>query len=213
MITHYDVQNLLSGIGTGSAGDLIQAAAAECRRSPQAGGETAYKEQQKEQEEPGLIAWIDKHQYWIEHPNEQRYLTRGAEQLVYLDDDPSFVIKLNDAVFYASWFDYFSSLLLHNLFFPGTAYQLLGFCRIDSVLYAVVRQPFVIADSITKLDEVHDFMVRNGFRHIRNHDYRHDELGLILEDLHDENVLTSHGVLFFVDTVFYLLPGVYDIPD
>jgi len=58
---------------------------------------------------------------------------------------------------------------------------------------------------------VHEFMLGNGFRHTRNHDYRHDELGLILEDLHDENVLTSEGVLFFVDTVFYLLPGVYSI--
>ncbi len=28
--------------------------------------------------------------------------------------------------------------------------------------------------------------------------------GLIIEDLHDENVLTSNGILYFIDTVFYL---------
>lgn len=29
-------------------------------------------------------------------------------------------------------------------------------------------------------------------------------LSLILEDLHDENVLTRNGVLYFIDTVFFL---------
>jgi len=30
------------------------------------------------------------------------------------------------------------------------------------------------------------------------------KLGVILEDLHDENVLTQNGMLYFIDTVFYL---------
>jgi len=30
-------------------------------------------------------------------------------------------------------------------------------------------------------------------------------LGLIIEDLHDENVLTQNGVLYFIDTVFYII--------
>ena len=29
-------------------------------------------------------------------------------------------------------------------------------------------------------------------------------LGLILEDIHDENVLVNNDVLFFIDTVFYI---------
>jgi hypothetical protein len=40
-------------------------------------------------------------------------------------------------------------------------------------------------------------------------DYFHPELGIILEDLHDENVLTEGGVLQFIDTVFYLTPLFY----
>jgi hypothetical protein len=35
-------------------------------------------------------------------------------------------------------------------------------------------------------------------------DYYNEELGLILEDLHDENVLTQNGMLYFIDTVFYI---------
>ncbi len=35
-------------------------------------------------------------------------------------------------------------------------------------------------------------------------------IGIILEDLHDENVLTSDGVLQFIDTVFYLTSSFYE---
>ena len=47
-------------------------------------------------------------------------------------------------------------------------------------------------------------MEMNGFECIRNNDYRNPQLGIILEDLHDENVLTRDGSLFFIDTVFYI---------
>ena len=33
----------------------------------------------------------------------------------------------------------------------------------------------------------------------------HKELGLILEDMHDENVLVNADTLFFIDTVFYTI--------
>lgn len=35
-------------------------------------------------------------------------------------------------------------------------------------------------------------MNSNGFVQIRNNDYLNKELGIILEDLHDENVLTKN---------------------
>lgn len=47
-------------------------------------------------------------------------------------------------------------------------------------------------------------MLNNGFKLIRNNDYINEDLGIILEDLHDENVLTSNGILAFIDTVFYI---------
>ena len=39
---------------------------------------------------------------------------------------------------------------------------------------------------------------------MRRYDYYNPELGLMLEDIHDENVLTNASVLFFIDTVFYI---------
>lgn len=38
----------------------------------------------------------------------------------------------------------------------------------------------------------------------RNQDYENHALGIILEDLHEANVLTNEGTLFFIDTIFYL---------
>jgi len=47
-------------------------------------------------------------------------------------------------------------------------------------------------------------MTNNGFINKKNSDYYSKELAIIVEDLHDENVLTNKSVLFFIDTVFYL---------
>ena len=49
------------------------------------------------------------------------------------------------------------------------------------------------------------FLKNNGFQNTKNHDYYNAALGLILEDLHDENVLTQNGMLYFIDTVFYIV--------
>ena len=74
----------------------------------------------------------------------------------------------------------------------------------DKNLYPVVEQPFVKATDKTDLDKVRTFLENNGFTNIRNNDYQNDYLGIILEDLHDENVLTQDGVHYFIDTVFYI---------
>ena len=60
---------------------------------------------------------------------------------------------------------------------------------------------------MTNLEEVKDFMSANGFENKRRNDYENVNLGLILEDLHDENVLTADGMLHFIDTVFFIKPN------
>jgi hypothetical protein len=71
-------------------------------------------------------------------------------------------------------------------------------------LFAVVQQNYVSITSSTDLDKVKEFLAVNGFNNNRNNDYINEELGIILEDLHDENVLTQNEILYFIDTVFYL---------
>ena len=93
---------------------------------------------------------------------------------------------------------------MHNYFFPDTAYRLLGFTNENNILYAVVEQNFVTVTSTTNLALVKEFLRSNGFINNRNNDYINIELGIIIEDLHDENVLTKNEVLYFIDTVFYI---------
>ena len=129
-------------------------------------------------------------------------MSEGAEQRVFLKDSDH-VLKLNDAIYYSFWKDYFYNLLFHNFFFQDTAYELVGFIKEINVLYAVVKQSFVTISEATDLSKVKAFLGANGFINNRNNDYFNPDLGIILEDLHDENVLTQNDILYFIDTVFY----------
>jgi hypothetical protein len=160
----------------------------------------------KEKQVTALVQWAKDKGCWMEEPPEkQQYLTRGGESLVFQDTDNRHVIKLNDAVYYATWLEYFDSLAIHNILFPDTAYTLSGFTWYNKVLHAVLRQPFIATESTAALADIRIYLEHNGFVHTRRNDYRHEKLGLILEDMHDENVLAAQNLLFFIDTVFYII--------
>ncbi len=205
----HELQSIISGKSQIRNGAVIQATACYLkgsqRSSELAKGEKLYKKQ----EAKALKDYISKNNLLFPGVEIENYVSEGSEQKVYLKDGRT-VIKLNDAIFYESWEDYLNCLLLHNFFFPDTAYELLGFYIDDHEnIFAVVQQPFVRANEKTDLLEVKNFMEANGFANTRNNDYYNDDLGVILEDLHDENVLTENGVLQFIDTVFYITEKFY----
>ena len=202
----YELQNLISGKSGASYDALIQTVASYLRRGKSTSPMAKEKHQNKAQETEKLIAFAKSNNLILENIPEERFIASGAEQKVYITGE-KYVIKLNDAIYYASWEDYFYNLLLHNYFFADTAYHLLGFHLSENTFYAVVQQPYIKADSMTNLQEVKDFMAANGFENKRRNDYENVKLGLILEDLHDENVLTADGMLHFIDTVFFIKPN------
>ena len=205
----YELQNIISGKSQIIHGTIIQATASYLERSQ--GTSEVDKESKlfREQETEYLREYVTANNLWVMNINIDNYVSEGAEQKVYLMDGKS-VIKLNDAIFYNSWVDYLHNLLLNNYFFPDTAYELLGFYELNEVVYAVVKQPFMKATEKTDLQIVKNFMLANGFINTRNNDYYNPELGIILEDLHDENVLTENGILQFIDTVFYIKDSFYE---
>ena len=210
MSVKYELQVIISGNGQVSFGKTIQAITHHLRREKETiQGFAETKLFSKEQETKILIAYIDSMQLWFADVDFSKYIGEGAEQKIYESSDQRFVLKLNDSIFYAFWKDYLNSLLLHNYFFLHLAYELLGFCEVENQLYAVVKQAFVKSTEPTNLDHVNEFLFANGFVRKRNNDYVHPELGIILEDLHDENVLTEEGVLQFIDTIFFLMPEFY----
>lgn len=203
----HEIQSLLSGKGQVCQGTLIQTISRYLRTSSPTGSMAQASQQNKRKEAERLTKYAEEQGLWVKDIRFSNFISAGAEQRVFIKDSYH-LIKLNDTVYYASWLDYFQSLLLNNFFFPDTAYRFLGFYLQDNVLHAVVEQPFVVANKPTDLPMVKLFMGNNSFENTRNHDYYHPVLGIILEDLHDENVLTQNSILFFIDTVFYIRPEV-----
>ncbi len=199
-----EIQSIFRGTGPDTAGNRIQTARAYLAPGPSAGGTAEKTVVVTKKEQTALLTELaDKHNLWYDTIDFGAYIGEGAEQRVYLQHNGRQVIKLNDAVFYENWQDYFVSLLIHNLLFPATAYELLGFHTDNGTLYAVVQQPFIISTEPVDLDWLRVFLENNGFVHKRNHDFFHPDWGIILEDLHDENVLVNEGVFFVIDSAIY----------
>jgi len=199
-----EIQFIISGSSNIKHEFIVKAVLNDLTRSQKSSSLVKTDKHFKREETERLKISINSMNLWVSDIDLENYVSEGAEQKVYLKNGKS-VIKLNDAIYYISWIDYLHNLLLHNYFFPDTAYQLLGFYENNSELYAVVEQPYVRATEKTDLSAVKQFMDVNGFKNVRNNDYLNSDLGIIIEDLHDENVLTQNSVLYFIDTVFYII--------
>src|SRR5882762_8189368 len=111
----------------------------------------------------------------------------GGESEVYLAADKLNAIKVNNAIYYATWTEYFNSLVIHNLLFPNTAYSFLGFMENIGSLCVMLQQPFIEGGQ-ADLKDIKELLTFNGFVNTKRQDYYNKEFGLILEDMHDENV-------------------------
>ena len=204
-----ELQNILSGKSEVSFGEPIQAITRYLRESFGTSEKTQKDESNKSEETARLIDYINNHHFWSCDINFGLFISSGAEQRVFIKNSRK-VLKLNDGIYYASWVDYLNNLLLNNYFFPDTAYNLVGFYKSDTdILYALVEQNYIEFTQLTDLNRVKEFLQANGFNNTRNNDYFHPDLGIILEDLHDEKVLTSHEILYFIDTVFFIRPEIF----
>jgi hypothetical protein len=159
----------------------------------------------KEKQASFLETWARDASLWLDVlPAGSVYLTKGGESNVYLSQDELNVIKVNDAIYYATWDEYLTSLVLHNLLFPNTTYSLVGFMQVNNELHAVLKQPFIEGEQ-ARLDDIKELLNYNGFENTKRQDYYNEEFGLVLEDMHDENVIAKDDLLFFIDTVFYVM--------
>jgi len=199
----YELHNVLSGKSEVRFGTIIQAIACYLKNGEKTSAAIESGKHFKGEETERLESYISHNNFWVKEIDLSNYVSEGAEQKVYLKD-AEYVLKLNDSIYYTSWKDYFYNLLLHNYFFSDTAYELIGFIKDSNILYSVVQQSYVAITDNTDLGQVKKFLIDNGFENNRNNDYYNPDLGIILEDLHDENVLTRNGILYFIDTVFYL---------
>lgn len=205
----YELQDIVFRNEPNGSGSQLQKAQSFLRRYAEASSPVKKQQRFKDEETAALLKFAEHENLIYSSPIASKdYISEGAEQKVYRFDD-KYIIKTNSGIFYESWLDYLNSLLIHNFFFPATAYTVLGFKIIERELHAIVKQEFIVSNESTDLRLVKEFLEYNGFIHKRNNDYYNPEIGLIFEDLHDENVLSNNGILYFIDTVFYLTSAFY----
>jgi len=104
---NHELQNILSGIVSQEPGNLIQTVSQKLSAGKEPGSTFKKNGLTKQQEEKILTEFADTNQLWINDIDENSFLAEGAEQRVYLCADGMNVFKLNDAIFYTSWGDYF----------------------------------------------------------------------------------------------------------
>ena len=61
----------------------------------------------------------------------------------------------------------------------------------------MVKQQFVEGEQAA-LENIEEFLTFNGFRRVRRQDYNNEVLGLVLEDMHDENVIAKKIFCFLL---------------
>ena len=115
----HELHHVLSGKSQIRFGTAIQAIASYLDHGAQTSSTVKNEKHYKNQETKRLEKYISENSLWME-VNLSQYVSEGAEQKVYLKD-AEHVLKLNDSIYYNSWKDYFTNLLLHNYFFPDTA--------------------------------------------------------------------------------------------
>ena len=197
-----ETNKIIGGAGGFTEKGFVANAKTYLRNACKAKPNAESQKQCKAYEEEALKTFATKNNLWIKDLGIQ--FEGGSEQDVYFTEDTNYVLKANTGLFYQTWTDYLNNLMLHNLFFPATRYELIGFNNSNEQFKCIVKQPVVIADDIIDTNKLQSFLEKLGFKHKRANDYYYPKQNIILEDLHDENVLIYKDIPYFIDTVFYV---------
>jgi len=163
----------------------------------------------KSKEESALQKYAKENGIWYDSAIETfgEPQAEGTESLVYLDADGKTVFKINTGRYYKTWADFFDAIEINNQLFPETKYEVIGFTTARGKFSVIVKQPLITAERGATREEVKADMEKRGFSQIEFDDYQIKENGLIIKDLHGQNVLVSkEGNLFYIDPAIYIDP-------
>ena len=101
-----ELHNIISGKNQVRFGAIIQTIASYLKDGKESSSKTEVPKQIREQETKNLEKFVSDNNLWIKNIDFSQYISEGAEQRVFLNGSEH-VLKLNDAIYYESWKDYF----------------------------------------------------------------------------------------------------------
>ena len=130
----------------------------------------------------------------------------GAESKLYLPEEDDFIIKVQDwSVQSKTPLDYLTDrIILHNLLFQETPYQLYGFGfeEDSNELKFIVTQPFICGRPAT-LEEIDSYMLSLGFEK-KESSYVFNSIEI--SDLNPRNVLVDeNNRIYVIDEIIHTL--------
>jgi cytidylate kinase len=107
--TKHELQNIISGKSSNSHDAFIQTVAHYLRSGKRTSAVAEAKHQNKEKEKEKLIDFAQENNLFIKELNENKFISSGAEQKVYIKNNSS-VLCFIDTVFYIDpkvfWLEY-----------------------------------------------------------------------------------------------------------
>jgi len=134
----------------------------------------------------------------------------GLENKVFYDTDRRQWIKINNLSYHTNQLEFLHRLALHNFLFPEVSLALEGYIWDGSCLSPVVSQPHVMhhGENVSEQESGSELEKMGGAWSDVENGYIFNDLGIVVTDTHDENVLRRQdGGLSFIDPDVRLLIG------
>lgn len=134
----------------------------------------------------------------IEDTFRWKRVSGGNENEVFLSDNHQ-IYKINNLMNDGGILSLLERILLHNLYFPETAYQLIGFTGIDGrSVFPILAQAHIEAIDEASPEEIDMYFTKLGFQKIGDYSYTNGEV--TIDDLRPRNVLKdANGTFYIID--------------
>jgi len=151
-----EISKIINGTGSFAETGLVADAKSYLRNSHPTKSNAENEKQIKRYEEEALKKFATINNLWITDLGTR--FEGGSEQDVFFINNNNYLLKANTGIFYDTWTDYLNNLILHNLFFPATKYELIGFNNSNNKFKCVVKQPIVVADDSVDINDLKKFL-------------------------------------------------------
>lgn len=144
--------------------------------------------------------WIDNTPLYLEKKYGDVY-AEGGKAYVYLSPDGTKVVKEIGLDYYIEPQLLLDRIVLHNYLFPESKLTVTNFGKNDDGKFVVIaEQPFIQGEYVSQ-DEIKDFMESMGFEpyNKRGTEFINKDKGIIVNDLHDENVIKTPNSYIVID--------------